>query len=143
MIRVLPADDEELIRTALAALLYLEQDLTVVAQAADGDAAVTAALAHRPDVAVVDLAMPRRDGFQVAAELARVAGLCGGHPHRPGASAASGPRVDRRGLGIPAQRSAGWRAGRRRPPGAHRWPVRRPGARGGCTDHPAVRADPA
>ncbi|MEU4642850.1 response regulator transcription factor [Micromonospora sp. NPDC023814] len=76
MIRVLLADDEELIRAALAALLDLEEDLTVVAQAADGGAAVTAALAHRPDVAVVDLAMPGPDGFQVAAELARVLPSC-------------------------------------------------------------------
>ncbi|MFI7024580.1 response regulator [Micromonospora sp. NPDC049900] len=76
MIRVLLADDEELIRTALAALLELEADLTVVAQAADGSAAVTAALAHRPDVAVVDLAMPGQDGFGVAAELARVLPDC-------------------------------------------------------------------
>ncbi|MEU5553116.1 response regulator transcription factor [Micromonospora sp. NPDC047793] len=76
MIRVLLADDEELIRTALAALLELEADLTVVAQAADGPAAVIAALAHRPDVAVVDLAMPGQDGFAVAAELARVLPEC-------------------------------------------------------------------
>ncbi|MER5456597.1 response regulator transcription factor [Micromonospora sp. NPDC002389] len=76
MIRVLLADDEELIRTALAALLELEADLTVVAQAADGTAAVSAALAHRPDVAVVDLTMPRQDGFGVAAELSRVLPDC-------------------------------------------------------------------
>ncbi|MFI7576654.1 DNA-binding response regulator [Micromonospora sp. NPDC049497] len=76
MIRVLLADDEELIRTALAALLDLEDDLEVVAQAADGAAAVTAALAHRPDVAVVDLSMPARDGFGVAAELARALPAC-------------------------------------------------------------------
>ncbi|QOC92484.1 response regulator transcription factor [Micromonospora craniellae] len=76
MIRVLLADDEELIRTALAALLELEEDLTVVAQAADGATAVAAALAHRPDVAVVDLAMPRQDGFGVAAELSRVLPDC-------------------------------------------------------------------
>ncbi|TCB94369.1 response regulator transcription factor [Micromonospora zingiberis] len=76
MIRVLLADDEELIRTALAALLDLEADLTVVAQAADGQAAVTAALAHRPDVAVIDLSMPRRDGFEVAAELTRALPDC-------------------------------------------------------------------
>ncbi|MEW2384270.1 response regulator transcription factor [Micromonospora sp. NPDC047707] len=76
MIRVLLADDEDLIRSALAALLDLEDDLEVVAQAADGDAAVTAALAHRPDVVVVDLSMPRRDGFQVAAELSRALPGC-------------------------------------------------------------------
>ncbi|MCM0676584.1 response regulator transcription factor [Micromonospora phytophila] len=76
MIRVLLADDEELIRTALAALLDLEPDLEVVAQAADGPTAVTAALAHRPDVVVVDLAMPGSDGFQVAAGLARALPSC-------------------------------------------------------------------
>jgi two-component system response regulator DesR len=52
MIRVLLADDEELIRVALAALLGMEPDLDVVAQAPDGHAAIDAALAHRPDVAV-------------------------------------------------------------------------------------------
>lgn len=76
MIRVLLADDEELIRLALAALLDLEADIEVVAQAADGRAAVTAALAHRPDVAVVDLEMPPPGGIQVAAELTRVLPSC-------------------------------------------------------------------
>ena len=76
MIRVLLADDEELIRVAVAALLALEPDLEVVAQAADGRAAVAAALAHRPDVAVVDLRMPGLDGIEVAAELHRVLPSC-------------------------------------------------------------------
>lgn len=76
MIRVLLADDEELIRVAVAALLGLEPDLEVVAQAADGRAAVSAALAHRPDVAVVDLQMPALDGLQVAAELTRALPSC-------------------------------------------------------------------
>ncbi|MFI7607816.1 response regulator [Micromonospora sp. NPDC049366] len=76
MIRVLLADDEDLVRVALAALLGLEPDLEVVAQAADGPAAVTAALAHRPDVAVVDLEMPGLTGIEVAAELARVRPDC-------------------------------------------------------------------
>ncbi|MEV0156764.1 response regulator transcription factor [Micromonospora sp. NPDC050686] len=76
MIRVLLADDEELIRTALAALLGLEPDLTVVAQAATGRAAVDAALAHRPDVAVVDLEMPPPGGIELAAELGRVLPAC-------------------------------------------------------------------
>ena len=70
MIRVLLADDEELIRVAVAALLGLEPDIEVVAQAADGAEAVRAALAHRPDVAVVDLRMPVLDGFGVTASLA-------------------------------------------------------------------------
>ena len=76
MIRVLLAEDEELIRAAVAALLSLETDLEVVAQAADGRAAVDAALVHRADVAVVDLELPLLDGLGVTAELARVAPMC-------------------------------------------------------------------
>lgn len=76
MIRVLLADDEELIRAALAALLGLEPDIEVVAKAADGRAAVEAARTHRPDVAVVDLAMPELGGLEVAAELATVLPSC-------------------------------------------------------------------
>ena len=76
MIRVLLADDEDLIRAAVAALLGLEPDIEVVAHAADGKTAVTAALAHRPDVAVVDLEMPGLDGIAVAAELTRVRPDC-------------------------------------------------------------------
>ncbi|WP_084959366.1 response regulator transcription factor [Thermoactinospora rubra] len=75
-IRVLLADDQELIRHALAALLGLEPGLEVVAQAADGRAAVDRALAHRPDVAVVDLDMPALDGLAVSAELARSLPSC-------------------------------------------------------------------
>jgi two-component system response regulator DesR len=76
VIRVLLADDEELIRTAVAALLGLEPDLEVVAQAGDGRAAVDAAVAHRPDVAVVDLEMPGLDGIEVAAELTTALPSC-------------------------------------------------------------------
>jgi len=76
VIRILLADDEELIRVAVAALLDLEPDLEVVAQAADGHAAVEAARAHRPDVAVVDLQMPSLDGIAVAAELQRTVPSC-------------------------------------------------------------------
>ena len=76
MIRVLLADDEDLIRVALAALLALEPDLDVVAQASDGRAAVDAALAHRPDVAVVDLGMPALDGLEVTTELATALPSC-------------------------------------------------------------------
>lgn len=76
MIRVLLGDDEELIRVALAALLDLEPDIEVVAQAPDGRAAVNAALAWRPDVAVIDLEMPELDGLRVAAELATALPSC-------------------------------------------------------------------
>ena len=66
MITLLLADDEDLIRGALAALLELEPDLRVVAQAATSAAAVDLALAHRPQVAVLDLEMPPGDGLQAA-----------------------------------------------------------------------------
>ena len=69
MIRILLADDENLIRTALAALLALEEDLDVVAQAASGAEALAMARAHHPDVAILDLQMPDRDGISIAAEL--------------------------------------------------------------------------
>ncbi|MFI0775844.1 response regulator [Streptomyces sp. NPDC021212] len=69
VIRVLLADDEHLIRGALAALLALEDDLLVVAEAASGPEALAMARAHRPDVAVLDLQMPGTDGVGVAAAL--------------------------------------------------------------------------
>lgn len=68
-IRVLLADDEHLIRGALAALLALESDLTVVTEAATGPEALAMARAHQPDVAVLDLQMPGTDGVTVAATL--------------------------------------------------------------------------
>ncbi|GGK23862.1 DNA-binding response regulator [Streptomyces camponoticapitis] len=68
-VRVLLADDEHLIRGAFAALLGLEDDLTVVAEAASGPEALAMALAHRPDVAVLDLQMPGADGVKVATSL--------------------------------------------------------------------------
>ncbi len=63
-VRVLLADDEHLIRGALAALLALEDDLVVVAEAATGPEALAMARAHRPDVAVLDLQMPGIDGCE-------------------------------------------------------------------------------
>ncbi|MEU4393775.1 response regulator transcription factor [Kribbella sp. NPDC023855] len=76
MIRVLLADDEELIREAIAALLGLEPDLEVVAGVGSGAEAVEAVRRHRPDVAVVDLQMPGMDGLEVTAELQRVFPSC-------------------------------------------------------------------
>jgi two-component system, NarL family, response regulator DesR len=77
-IRVLIADDEELIREALVALLERETDIEVVATAADGRQALDRALAHRPDVAVVDLQMPVIDGVGVVTELSRQLPACAG-----------------------------------------------------------------
>ncbi|GAA1500609.1 response regulator transcription factor [Dactylosporangium maewongense] len=69
MIRVLLADDEHLIRGAIAALLSLEDDMEVVAQAATGAEALSLARALHPDVAVLDLQLPDLDGVTVATTL--------------------------------------------------------------------------
>lgn len=66
MIRLLLADDEDLIRGALASLLDLEDDLQVVAQAATTTEAVALTREHRPDIAVLDLEMPPADGLHAA-----------------------------------------------------------------------------
>ena len=77
-IRVLVAEDEELIREALVGLLEREADIDVVATAADGRQAIDRALTHRPDVAVVDLQMPALDGIGVVTELGRMLPACKG-----------------------------------------------------------------
>jgi two-component system, NarL family, response regulator DesR len=69
VIRILLAEDQHVVRGALVALLELEADLTVVAQTGRGDEVLPAALAHRPDVAVLDVDMPGLDGLAAAAQL--------------------------------------------------------------------------
>jgi two-component system, NarL family, response regulator DesR len=71
MIRILLADDQELIRSALAALLGLQQDFEVVATVGRGDEVVAAARAHHPDVALLDIEMPGIDGLAVAGVLSK------------------------------------------------------------------------
>jgi two-component system response regulator DesR len=71
MTTVVLADDEVLLRSALASLLPLEGDITVLAEAADGTSAVAATLAHRPDVLVIDLEMPGLDGLEAVADIRR------------------------------------------------------------------------
>lgn len=61
-IRLMIAEDQNVIRKALSALLALEPDIEVVATAADGEQAVSSALAHAPDVILMDVKMPRMDG---------------------------------------------------------------------------------
>jgi two-component system response regulator DesR len=69
MIRLLIADDQSLVRGALAALLSLEDDFEVVAEVGRGDEVVGAALAAKPDVALLDIEMPGIDGIAAAAAL--------------------------------------------------------------------------
>jgi two-component system, NarL family, response regulator DesR len=75
-IRVLVADDQALVRGAVAALLSLEQDLEVVAEVERGDQVVNAARANAPDVAVLDIEMPGIDGIAAAEVLRREIPSC-------------------------------------------------------------------
>jgi DNA-binding NarL/FixJ family response regulator len=68
-IRVLVADDEAIVRDGLRTIIELEDDLTVVAEAADGTQAVAAAREHQPDVALVDIQMPRTDGIEATRRM--------------------------------------------------------------------------
>jgi two-component system, NarL family, response regulator DesR len=76
MVRLLLADDQELIRSALAALLALEEDFEVVASVGRGDEVAAAARAHRPDVALLDIDMPGLDGLAAAGVLAHEVPQC-------------------------------------------------------------------
>ena len=69
MIRVLLAEDQVMFRTAVRRLLQLENDIDIVWEVGRGDELVPLALATRPDVAVVDIEMPVRDGLSAAEEL--------------------------------------------------------------------------
>ena len=70
MIRLLIADDQDLIRSAFAALLGLEPDFEVVATVARGDEVIDAARKHRPDIALLDIEMDGIDGLTAAGVLA-------------------------------------------------------------------------
>ena len=76
MIRLLLADDQELIRSAFAALLALHPDFEVVASVGRGDEVVAAAREHRPDVALLDIEMPGIDGLAAAAVLSQEVPEC-------------------------------------------------------------------
>jgi two-component system response regulator DesR len=69
VIRVLLADDQALVRGALSAMLSLEADIEVVAEVGSGDEVVPAAQQTKPDVALLDVQMPGKDGLTAAAEL--------------------------------------------------------------------------
>src|SRR5262249_29980330 len=71
MIRVLIAEDQAMVRGALASLLRLEDDIDVVAEVDRGDQVLAAAQRARPDIALLDIEMPGLDGISAASELAR------------------------------------------------------------------------
>lgn len=75
-IRLLLADDQALVRSALAALLELEDDFEVVAQTGRGDEVVRTALDTQPDVALLDIEMPGLDGLAAAAALTAALPQC-------------------------------------------------------------------
>jgi len=77
VIRVLVAEDQAMVLGALAALLEIERDITVVARAPDGESALELAMQHEPDVVLTDIEMPGLTGLELAAELKRR-----GHPAR-------------------------------------------------------------
>ena len=76
-IRVVVADDQDLVRTGLTMIINARADLTVVGEAADGAEAVTVAERTRPDVVLMDVRMPRRDGIAATRDL-----VAAGNPAR-------------------------------------------------------------
>ena len=76
MIRVLLAEDQAMVRGALAALLSREKDIEVVAEVARGDVVVEAASASRPDVVLLDIEMPGGSGLDAAQALRRALPSC-------------------------------------------------------------------
>jgi len=71
-IRVVLAEDQGMVLGALAALLDIEEDIVVAAQARNGKAALDAVAEHKPDVLITDIEMPEMSGLEVAAELKRL-----------------------------------------------------------------------
>ena len=69
MIRVVIADDQDLVRAGFRMILGAYEDMEVVAEASDGRAAVEAALLHRPDVVLMDIRMPQVDGIEATRRL--------------------------------------------------------------------------
>jgi two-component system, NarL family, response regulator DesR len=76
MVKVLLAEDQAMVRGALAALLALEEDIEIVAEVGRGDEVVPVALKVQPDVALLDIEMPGQDGLGAAADLRKLLPSC-------------------------------------------------------------------
>jgi DNA-binding NarL/FixJ family response regulator len=74
-LRVVVADDQELVRAGIVAMLGTQPDLSVVAEACDGHEAVEVTRAHRPEVVLMDVRMPRLDGIEATRQICHTAGL--------------------------------------------------------------------
>jgi two-component system NarL family response regulator len=72
LIRILIADDHLVVREGLTAILGLQKDFRVVGQAADGEEAIALYHRQKPDVMLVDLRMPKKNGFEVVTELSQL-----------------------------------------------------------------------
>ncbi|MEV8022725.1 response regulator transcription factor [Streptomyces sp. NPDC086554] len=79
MIRVLLVDDQPLLRSGFRALLDIEDDIEVVAEAADGQGGVALARQHLPDIALIDIQMPVVDGIEATRLIAADPALAGVH----------------------------------------------------------------
>ena len=75
MIRVVLVDDQTLVRRGIRSLLELAGDIEIVAEAADGEEGIATILRERPDVVLLDVRMPRKDGLEVLRELQRASAL--------------------------------------------------------------------
>ena len=75
-IKILLADDHAVVRMGLISLLSMEQDLDVIAEARDGNEAISRAEASHPDVAILDLMMPKCDGISATEEIRKVLPNC-------------------------------------------------------------------
>jgi DNA-binding NarL/FixJ family response regulator len=93
-IRVLVVDDQELVRLGFCVILDAADGITVVGEAANGEAAVSQVAAHEPDVVLMDIRMPGMDGLEATRLITR------GPPARPATprSAASGPATPPKGV---------------------------------------------